>query len=110
MHLAVLRVHLRESVWHYDGTPDQSSAAQVVDGLVDVAEQVPAGVQLCLACCGQPDQLLQFCVCADKVADNAQLVRDDRGGGNSDVTAVPDQVIAAAPAQHGHRLQGRVTL
>jgi len=55
----VLCVSLRRSVGYYDGAPDQASAAQVVDGLVDVAERVPAGAQLYLAYGGQPDQLLQ---------------------------------------------------
>src|SRR5215472_14953905 len=98
------------SVGQYDGAADQVSAAQVLDGLVDVAERVHAGVQLYLAGGGEPDQFLQFRVCADEVADDAELVRDDRGGGDVDLTAVSDQVVAAAAAQHVDRLPGRIAL
>src|SRR5207248_5367817 len=92
----------------FPGSGDENGAAadlarvQIVEGLLELVQAVPGGVQLHPALGGEDHQVLQVGVGADEVPDEVDLRGDDVDGRDVEVLAVADDVVVPGATQHPH--------
>src|ERR1700730_1355050 len=98
----------------HSGDEDRASAhparVEIVEGLLEVLQQIRRRAQRDFPLRRKGHQLLQVVVRAHQVADEVDLGGDDVDGRDVDVLAVSDDEVVTGAPKHGNTLFGRSAL